>query len=399
MFKHLRIKNFKSIKDLTFEFDRMNILIGMNGAGKSTILQAIDFISQIFLGDINGWLENRDWAINDLNCKIIKDSNIDIELEIELEGDKISWIAEFNRSTLKCTTEKIILNDKFEIFSVKSRAMFFNSYIDENEISISGLQESILLKKTIKYPIIFNYEGSVLSILNFKNINIEYPYEKKLNDFKKFIGNIKSLELLAPHLMRKRTRITNNQHIGIGGEKLSSFLSTLDTNQKNNLIGFLKKFYPKIIDFKIVNLRSGWKKLIIIEDGIPLNIETEARHINDGLLRILAILAQIETKPSFLMLDEIENGVNQEIVEELVNILLEMKTQLLVTTHSPLVLNYLPDEIAKKSINYVYKAKEGDTKVIKFFDLPKNISKLEIMGVGDVVLDTNLIDLEKELNN
>jgi ABC-type branched-subunit amino acid transport system ATPase component len=42
---------------------------------------------------------------------------------------------------------------------------------------------------------------------------------------------------------------------------------------------------------------------------------TEARHVNDGMLRLIAILAELQSENPFLMFDEIENGVNPELVE------------------------------------------------------------------------------------
>jgi len=38
-------------------------LIGLNGSGKSTILQAIDFISQLAQGRLDDWLEVREWQL------------------------------------------------------------------------------------------------------------------------------------------------------------------------------------------------------------------------------------------------------------------------------------------------------------------------------------------------
>ncbi len=43
MIKEIHINNFKSIKDLTIELSRFNILVGANGSGKSNILEAITF--------------------------------------------------------------------------------------------------------------------------------------------------------------------------------------------------------------------------------------------------------------------------------------------------------------------------------------------------------------------
>ncbi len=391
-FKRFKIRNFKSIKEMDFKFSQLNILIGMNGAGKSTILQALDFISQLMHGDITTWLESRDWKPHDLNCKLLKESNIELEVEVELNNqDIVIWTAQFNRTSLKCTTEKITINQK-EAFVLKSRELTIPTFIKKKSNTHNEIENS-------KFHALQEYEGSILSKLSIDNIGFDFVFKNQLTEFRTFLRNIKSLELLAPHLMRKSTRTNEDDHVGIGGEKLSSYLFKLNDEQKENLINFLKTFYPNIIDFKTKNQRSGWKKLIIQESTSTVNIEHEARHINDGLLRILAILAQLQSTPSFLMLDEIENGVNQEIIEKLVNILLNSKTQLLVTTHSPLVLNYLPDDIAKDAVNYVYKSSDGDTQYKRFFEIPRVNEKLEFMGVGDAVLDTNLIELTNTLNS
>ncbi|TYO62148.1 ATP-binding protein [Bradyrhizobium hipponense] len=40
MFKSIRFRNFKSLKDYTVSLRTMNVLVGPNNAGKSTILDA-----------------------------------------------------------------------------------------------------------------------------------------------------------------------------------------------------------------------------------------------------------------------------------------------------------------------------------------------------------------------
>ena len=39
----VRIKNFRTLKDVTIPFDSVTTFIGPNGAGKSTVLQALDW--------------------------------------------------------------------------------------------------------------------------------------------------------------------------------------------------------------------------------------------------------------------------------------------------------------------------------------------------------------------
>src|ERR1700678_808580 len=45
MIREIRVKNFKSIVDLTLELGRITVLIGANGSGKSNILEAIALAS------------------------------------------------------------------------------------------------------------------------------------------------------------------------------------------------------------------------------------------------------------------------------------------------------------------------------------------------------------------
>jgi AAA15 family ATPase/GTPase len=46
LIQHLRIQNFKSVRDLSLECDRINIFIGKPNAGKSNVLEAISLLGQ-----------------------------------------------------------------------------------------------------------------------------------------------------------------------------------------------------------------------------------------------------------------------------------------------------------------------------------------------------------------
>lgn len=192
--------------------------------------------------------------------------------------------------------------------------------------------------------------------------------------------------------MRQRTRDSATS-IGIGGEKLSAYLHAIKGGDKQHLLELLRTFYPRVIDFKSSPTKGGWKRLSIIEDFDGKHVESEVRHINDGLLRVLAMLAQTLDGDAMLLFDEVENGVNPEIVEKLVNLLVNAKQQILVTTHNPMILNYLEDDVARESVLFVYKTPEGFTRVRPFFSLPGVGEKLDLMGPGEAFVDTDLVAL------
>jgi len=369
MIELVKVRNFKSLGEISLPLDKFNCLIGMNGAGKSTVLQALDFISQVMIGQVQDWLDARGWKSHDLNCKLRKESNVALAVSfLTGAGQTLRWAAVFNRTTLRCTGETITLNGDKVLQSTGQ------------DFRINGKP---------KQDISFLYQGSILSVL--KDSELPEP----VIEFRDAMRRVRSLELLSPQLMRKRAR-SNDQDIGAGGEKLSAFLHSIKGEHRERLLGMLKQFYPKLLDFKVTSQRAGWKTLSVVEQFQEQKLETEATHLNDGLLRILAVLAQSESDRSLILLDEIENGINQEIVEKLVDTLVASPQQMLVTTHSPLILNYLDDDVARKSVQFIYKTPQGESRIRPFFEIPRVGEKLRYMGPGDAFVDTDLEALTQE---
>jgi len=144
-------------------------------------------------------------------------------------------------------------------------------------------------------------------------------------------------------------------------------------------------------------LRAGWKELNIREKFGEIRLITEAKHVNDGMLRLMAVLAELVIDHEFLLFDEIENGINPELVEFLLDALVKARQQVLVTTHSPMILNYLDDEVARAGVQYLYQTPEGYTRSIPFFAIPSVSEKLEVMGPGEAFVDTSLPELYEEI--
>lgn len=369
MIESIYVTNFKSLGKVELKLGKFTCLIGMNGSGKSTVLQAIDFISQLMIGRVDEWLDARGWSAADLNCKLRKESNVNVGLKLKTStGNTLTWVGAFNRTQLRCTDEIIQFN-KEKIFRVANQKY---SVADRPYQSIA-----------------FTYQGSLLSALRDSELTEE------LLELRNALQQIKSLELLSPQLLRKRARSTE-KGIGAGGEKLSAYLDTLTDSKHTALVEQLRRFYPGLVDFKVSSLRSGWKKLSVVEQFSQQKLETDAAHLNDGLLRIMAVLTQAASERSLILLDEIENGINQEIIEALVDTLVASPHQLLVTTHSPLILNFLEDEVARQAVQFIYKAPLGETRIRPFFEIPRINEKLRTMGPGDAFVDTDLRQLTEE---
>jgi predicted ATPase len=382
----LHVENFKSLVDFDLNVPKFTCLIGLNGSGKSTVLQFIDFLAQQMRGEIDKWLEVRGWKTGELKSKLTTKKTIEFEVGFDTGNPNIPgrWRATFNPHQLRCTSEEI------EVGGARLEVSEGKLLIEPHGVSLS------LGSDSDKSTIPFKYQGSVLSQLRDKRVG------KELMQFRRFVATIHSLDMLSPHYLRQRTREAAGS-IGLGGQKLASFLHELGTPKLRQLLKRLEKVYPQLSALHARSLRSGWKQLEITESyagegsGFFPTMTTEARHINDGMLRVIALLAELQSDHPFLLFDEIENGINPELVEFVLDALISTNQQVMVTTHSPMILNYLDDQTAEEGVIYLYKTEEGHTKSIRFFAIPSLKKKLAVMGPGEAFVDTKLSELAAEI--
>ncbi|SDT39374.1 Predicted ATPase [Pseudomonas asplenii] len=370
-----KIDNFKSLVGFEMQLANFTCLIGLNGAGKSTILQALDFLSQQIKGDFSGWLKKRDWKPIDLKSKLSKSSNIKFEAVFDVDGQRAVWKASFNRTFLRCTEESWEIDET-------------TLWVGDGRLATYEKKRGIL--RGLAGPMDFDYQGSVLSVLKESRLP---PVILRL---KKFISSITSLDALSPQYLRKQARGSDGD-LGFAGEKLSAFIHQLAPRELGSLLAMLKNNYPALQSIELKSLNSGWKSLAIQETYTTGTFSTQARHMNDGMLRLMAILAETLSRHGFMLFDEVENGINPELIEFLLDYLVSLDRQVMVTTHSPMILNYLEDDIALEGVQLIYKTDDGRTRTIPFFSIPSVAEKLTVMGPGEVFVDTDLVRLPQEI--
>lgn len=394
MIKAFAIDNFKSLVNFRMppkphELGALTVLVGLNGAGKSTVLQAFDFVGYLANGQVSQWLAKREWKASDLTSKLLKKKLISFGIKIDHpDQGVIIWKGSFNTTEGRCTAESILVNGDKYVLRLK-----------DGQLVVSPRNGD----SSVEYPLrAINYEGSSLSFISPKDVH------PAVGVIKTIAANLRSLDLLSPQAMRRRAK--DGSDIGYGGERLSAYIHGLPADSKKELASALKEFYPHLAELSTTSLRSGWKDLRIVEEyrrdaGNLVRIESGARQVNDGLLRILAVLAEIRSRQihdttssanSCVLFDEVENGINPEIMQKLVQYLINAKRQVIVTTHSPLVLNYLPDAVAKESMIFLFRDQSGCTRSVRLFDLPSARERLDFLGPGEVYVDLSLESIAAE---
>ena len=372
MITKIKINNFKSLFNFSLsDLSQFTCLIGVNGAGKTTLLQFLDFVSALRADRVREWFERSKWNPVDIISFGASKHCIDFEIEMEGENqDTATWKVCYDLKNLRC---------KEESFSVKQK--------DTNQIeTIASFSEDKMVvdKNTFVLPPDFVITGSIFSRL---------PQSHFLADSSMF----KIFNLLDPAAIAQATQTGTKAKVEVqpNGAGLVGFLSQLTEAQQNDLFLKIHDFYPDIIGHKIRKQHFGWKNLLLKEYG---NAFFDASHLSYGTLRLLVILSQLYFTKNNLLFDEIENGINQELFEKLLSALQYPKDkQIIVSTHSALFLNYLTDVTAQKSVIFMYKDSEGHTHAQKFFDIEGMKDKLQLLGPGEVMADTNLEALSQKL--
>lgn len=366
------VKNFKSLAD--FEISRLSpftCLIGVNGSGKTTFLQLFSFIRGLMRGKVKDWLAEQELSSANelLTIGGEKKFTIEIRLEALLNNAPVYWEGKFNTRELRCVAETLQdPNAKYTFGSGKF-----------NTVMATGETSSVDFGK-------IKYEGSVFSL------------------YATFLGqqlcNLKLFGVLDPHAIASSTRISSKAsvcEVEENGKNLCGFIANLPQEKQQALFQELRTFYPTLKNFEVKKQRFGWKTLLLSELE---KTAFSATNLSYGTLRLYMILSQQYSENDVVLFDEVENGLNQELFKKFVEKLLNYgnpRKQIFATTHSGLLLNYLPDDVACNSVYFLYRDKNNHTHATRFFEIPSLLDKLRVMGPGEAMGDTDLLALSDQL--
>ena len=149
--------------------------------------------------------------------------------------------------------------------------------------------------------------------------------------------------------MRAANPVKEVRHIGLMGEDLAAFLNTLralEPRQFEAVEKALHMLMPHLDGIEVEVSDLGEAELRLREGGIAI----PARVLSEGTLRMLGLLALagVKTPPALVGFEEPENGIHPRRIELIAELLKTRaglgQTQYIVTTHSPLLPDRMPDE-------------------------------------------------------
>ncbi len=322
MLKRLKIKNFKSLEDVEIKFDKkFYAIIGCNNSGKTNLIDAIDFISHLAKNlHLFNILEKMGGFDRILYFGAMR-KIISFELEIESENGIYLYNIEFSDKSI--LQERLILN---------------------NELQLENLGEG----KVRTYD---NVENSFKKYsLSSKNtaLNQLWDYEryKQLREFASILNKFKIYRLI-PTMMREPTPAKRKFDPETYGEKIIQVFHSIlseDPQAYDEIVEIMKTTFNEIQNVYSTIDERGLTNIEILESNF--NKKFDIKQISDGTLRFLAYLSIIHLQKKFKLLcfEEPELYLHPSLLNKLLDLIRNLHTQVIITTHSPQILNLLEPE-------------------------------------------------------
>ncbi len=364
--KTIQIDSYKSIVNDKINLGRFNVFIGVNGCGKTNVLEALATVGAERGNDLTfDGLYSRGVRIArpDLIMSSFLNSSQKSSIDINLSFEKDDILEEY-----KCSLSPTNLNDIYTKWINLYEEELYPELMFELFSRIKKENPQISADELIK---------KVNEIISKRGLKKSYNFDKLLSDYSIFDLNTKSLRGISQSDSKKTP-------LGINGEGLDLLIASFNSLEKEQLSKCLTFFdwLDEIITdkddkLKLTGLKPGRSisTLYFKDKYMKKNNNTfSAENSNEGVLHVLFYLALFVSSktPKLFAIDNIETALNprlcQVLISELVKLSKENEKQVLITTHNPAILdglNLLDDD---QRLFEVYRDNEGKTKTrrIKF---------------------------------
>lgn len=368
MISNIKIKNFKSIVNESFDLGTLNVFIGANGAGKSNILEAIGFVAAKSEGEI---------SLNSLSSAGIRIARPDL-----------------------------IVNSFYDIAQKK---------VIEIEItngSYSELYKISTKDKTFAYtPWKVDTTSTVLKTTDSDAIE-------------ELVDSVSRYEIYTPEIeaLRGFTQTMPRYPLGLHGEGFDMILNSLQPEQREEAARIANKYIDWLDRVAFTDDETAKNKFLKLGRSkshlyfsdrymLKKNSCFSAENANDGALVVLFYLTLImsDRTPRFFAIDNFDMRLNPKLCRYLVgNIYSYAKKygkQVIITTHNPAVLDGLNLNDDAQYLYVVKRTDRGYTKTERITVKPKTdhrtkLSELWMNGIiGGVPSISNHYFTHEDRNN
>jgi len=329
--RRLRIKNFLSIRDVDLELGKLSVFVGPNSSGKSNIVRALQLLTNhARLGNpvLPGY---RDFKSVVHGFDVTK--QVELEIEAEVNGRRVKY-------SLTLVPDNYI--EKAWIDGEEA-------LISEGEMSeASVLTRDGAVTRFNKYPYIPTYEPLPSFIhYKYKAALISLPREAA-EEIRLLAELLKGFAIHSfdPKYIRLTSSIKDPPLLGYEGGGLARVLLRFALENRRvftRIEDTLRSLIPEVEEVAL-HVEGETVELWLRVKGLEGPLKPAS--ISDGTLRMLAYITVLHSDATLAAFEEPENFVHPHLLETLVDLARKAPCQVLITTHSPYLLDHVkPEEV------------------------------------------------------
>lgn len=343
MLNYFAVNNYRSIKDLWLKLDRVTVLVGANGCGKSNLYRALMLLAAAAEGDLAHKVAEEGGLgsirFSGPTSKYFKSGLVKLAMRTENLNYELTIGGippELSRSPGLFSKDIEIKSEIFSRHSFSGKAP--QKIFQRRRQSAEGLLAS---GGRSEYTTLLRHNRSVLAeIIDPESYPALTEIREELAGWR-FYHRFRT-DKEAPARQANfpvATRMLNQD-----GSNLAATVATIfELGDKEQFLEAFERAFPRTY-IHVEQERLGLT-LKVKYPGIkrPLDLG----ELSEGTLQYLLLLAAFHSlnRPSFMVLNEPEMSIHEDLMEPLAELIVEAAadSQIWVTTHSKLLSDYVMD--------------------------------------------------------
>ena len=395
----IKIENYKGISNLEFTPKKLNIIVGKNNAGKTSILDAINLLyhnNEILRKNMSSYFNI--YAKEKL-AKISVNTNIGKKSIIIQESQPNEVISKLAEDILDIFFEELYRSpnlknqSKFSKLVVKDLENFIINSLDDETRSFLIKNSLTLVNEEKKHSIYYLINQNLMERLGpimekvVNQVKKVIPKEGVSSDqSRNLLMNLEFAEIRTLHMLNWKI----SQRLDLKDEEsnvlfITSILKNFGSSYQRRLPKDSEKLYQIQKTIKDHNLIDNLESLDF--DNVLFKTEQGIKghalsFLGDGFKCIIALLWLLSSrdKDSVVLFDEPEEHMHPGYIMELVGFLVkfsrELNIQFFMTTHSSDLLDiFLSNDLKKEDVEYISK----ELRVLKLNKIKNSITLAECL--------------------
>jgi predicted ATPase len=394
MIERITIDNFKSLRHVDLTLGRLNLFIGTNASGKSNFFDAL----RVFQGIGNGFTiseildgkpksatsEVWDGIRGGSSKACFSDSDSSGEVSISASGkiDGKDWLygISFTPQDGKVTQERL---------SAGGRDLYTSEGVPRNLTGDLVFRVKYFQgTKGTQPQLPFESSRPVMGQFARGNGKWKKADAEMASDVARMLANTQRVDP-SPVILRQYSQAHQISRMGEHGENFAALIQTLckDAKAKDAYLSWIRQLRPSEVEDVGTLAGAVGEPLFMLKEG---GKEFPAPVLSDGTLRFAAITAAFfqPDMPGVMTIEEIENGIHASRVRLLVELLRNRaasgKTQIMATTHSPIVLAWLDEEEYKTTFFCKRDETTGESKICALPEVPHFSEVVKKQPISDL---------------